>query len=270
MRFSLLLLLALVCVLPATAQRTIIETDRPGQVPSPYTVPQGVLQAELGALNGLYTEDSGNTSTVFNFPLSLRFGLTDGIEARVSSNVYQFNSVENAAGVKMNSDGFADIVAGIKYTIPAGTRVNVVVIPEVIIPVAEDQGRDPRLHTNEVGFRGNFVARFDLGASPLELSTLIGTDVLKQFATTGTGTKYYAYANLAARLAGDLNEKAKLFGEIGVYPQIIDFNNRYAVVSAGAKILAADNVSFDVFGGRAFAKSAPYDWTFGLGVSTRF
>ena len=75
---------------------------------------------------------------------------------------------------------------------------------------------------------------------------------------------------LAARLAGNLNEKAKLFGEIGVYPKIIDFNDRYAVVSAGAKILAADNVSFDVFGGRAFAKSAPYDWTFGLGVSTRF
>ncbi len=255
--------------LPAKAQSDMIETDRPGLVASPYTVPMGTLQAELGALNGLYTENVGVTATIFNFPLQLRYGLTSGLELRVSSNVYQFNSVE-FSGVKSNSDGFADLAAGIKYTIPAGTNVNVVVIPEVVIPIGEDQGRDPlRFGADQVGFRTNFVARFDLGESPLQLSVNGGVDVRKIEDFQGD-LKYFAFGNFAGRVAGELNETARLFAEAGFFPQFNDFEQRYGVVGVGAQFWAAPNVLFDVFGNRAFAKNAPYDWGFGLGVSTRF
>ncbi len=271
MRFILLTLTLLVfCASPVMGQKTIIDTDRPGLVPSPYTIPQGTFQAELGALNGYFREDNGSNLTVFNFPLQLRLGLTDGLELRVQSDVYQFNSADDPIG---DSDGFSDITAGIKYTIPAGARVNVVVIPEVIIPVGENQGRSPVSRISfedEVGFRTNFVARFDLGASPIELTTLVGTDVAKRNSGSDGDLKYFAFANLAARLAGNINENARLYGEVGVFPRINDFSDRYAVLGVGAKILGGEKVSFDVFGNRAFAKSAPYDWAFGVGVSTRF
>ena len=268
------LFLALLIALPAAAQSDRIETDRPGLVPSPYTVPMGTLQAELGALNGLYREEpggggvAGTNTTIFNFPLQFRYGLTPGLELRVSSNVYQFNSSSNPA---FDSDGFADITAGIKYTIPAGTNVNVVVIPEVVIPVGEDQGRDPlRFGTDNVSFLTDFVARFDLGTSPVALSVKGGLDVRKIGVSDGS-SKYYAFGRFAGRLSGDVNQSARLFVEGGFFPQFNDFaNNRYGVLGIGAKFLAAPNVSFDIFGNRAFASTAPYDWGFGLGVSTRF
>lgn len=262
-----LILSFLICfglALPAAAQSSMIETDRPGLVPSAYTVPMGTLQAELGALNALYTESGDFKSTVFNFPLQLRYGMTPGLELRLQSNVYEFVSAE-VGGVKNNTDGFTNLTAGLKYTIPAGTRVNVVVIPEVIIPIGEPQTR----MTDEVGFSTDFVARFDLGASPLMLSLNGGLDVLKTDVSDGS-SKYYAYGNFAGRLAGDVNPSARLFAEVGFFPQMNDFENRYAVAGVGAKFLAAPNVAFDVFGNRAFGSGGFYDWGFGAGVSTRF
>ncbi len=265
MRTLITSLFLLALALPAAAQSDRIETDRPGVVPSPYTVPMGTFQAELGALNGAYTENAGFKVTTFNFPLQLRYGLTPGLELRVQSDVYEFVSAEDANGVKNNTDGFTNLTAGIKYTIPAGAKVNVVVIPEVIVPIGEPETRN----MDDVGFSTDFVARFDLGESPLDLSVVGGLDVLKIPDYKGD-KKYFAYGNFAGRAASDFSESARLFAEIAFRPQINDFENRYALVGIGAKFLAAPNVAFDIIGHRAFATDGPYDWDFGLGVSTRF
>ena len=274
---------------PHSDLRTV-HTDRPGLIPSPYTVAQGKFQVEVGGLNGQF--DSDRDLSQFNFPTTLRYGLTPGLEIRVQSDVYNFLKLNDNTGTPRTENGFADVTAGVKYSIPAGSNINFVVMPTITIPTGDKidnvetlfplgNNYDDILSVEDLAYNLDAIAAFQLGTSAIQLTTRLGVSATKEFNDVLTGLdptgfpasdgeKYRATGRFAARLATVENRRGQLFAEVGYNPYTfskLDLGAAYA--GGGFKFMLLPNLAFDASGLAGFGEKL-YDFGFSAGVSTRF
>lgn len=110
------LLLGFVAALPSGAQEPI-STDRPDFVESSLVVGRDRIQIETSVA---YERDAagGATARTFSVPTLLRVGLGEAWEARLETDGWLRQRVEDDAGNKGRATGFADIALGMKYHVP--------------------------------------------------------------------------------------------------------------------------------------------------------
>jgi hypothetical protein len=101
------------------AQDTI-STDRPGLTYSPWLVPTGRFQAELGAPNFALSRGDGADTTAWNAPLQLRYGLSSDLEFRLGSPLYTSVRDDQA---QTTIEGWGDVELGVKAALlePGGS-----------------------------------------------------------------------------------------------------------------------------------------------------
>jgi hypothetical protein len=98
----------------STAQVEKIETDRPGQTNTPFTVPKKSIQAEIGFRKQTYRFQPVLQDTYFQLPALLtKYGLGNKLEARLITE-YAHIREENVNGNTIY-DGINNIQVGLKY-----------------------------------------------------------------------------------------------------------------------------------------------------------
>lgn len=237
----------------AAAQETIA-TDRPGLGFSALTVPAGALQVELGlpaiALDG----DGGADARLVNFPGLVRYGVTESLELRLGSTLFNSFTVESG-GARETAEGFGAVELGAKYAFSAGGGgPALALIPSVVVPVDEDWSGD------RVAYALNGVAAWSLPAG-VGLTTVAGVAAIPE----GEDDHRASYA-LAAVLGRSLAERVGGFVEGGWYPTAGAGDAGYA--GGGATYLLTDVVQVDAFVGRGLT-DASTDWLLGVGAAVR-
>jgi hypothetical protein len=132
-RHVLGVVLALACAaLPSVAQEDDrIEPDRPDVTNGTHIVDVGLLQVELG---GLYSHAGGSDQRGFGSPVAMRVGLTDWLEARVSSDGL---ITQTQGGARQTGLGNTQVGAKVRlWADPGGVPV-VSVLPTISFPTAD-------------------------------------------------------------------------------------------------------------------------------------
>lgn len=239
--FAFLLLFA---TLPAAAQ---ISTDRPGLGFAPSTVDRGIFQVELGIPDATANSISEADFQTFSFPVALRFGITDQIEARLATSVLEI--LRSDVGRSSDTDvqeGFNALSVGAKIAVLDGSGGGppLALIPAVVIPTEE----------GSVTLRADAVAGFAL-TDALGLTTVAGLSL-----TDGN-----VQGALAGVLGTGFTDVVSGYAEVGAYPS--EFGTP-AYVGAGVLVLVSPDAQIDLAFDYGLTDDAS-DWLFGLGFSFR-
>ena len=232
-----LLPLALTTLLAQSASSQI-STDRPGLAFSASTVGARVFQVEAGT-----PEATFGGSDSYRVPAALRYGLTPGLEARVSATVIDAIEVDDGTSVGL---GFDVVTLGVKVSVPV-SGASLAVIPEALVPTDGD---------GDVTFQVNAPATFTAGA--------VGLTLVPGLVTGNGSTTLNAVANLS-RAFGTITG----YAEAGVFPTLDDGGTAPVQAGAGILVLAGANTQFDAFFDAGLTDTAP-DLLIGVGVSFRF
>lgn len=113
---GLLLLAGFAIAAPCGAEEPI-STDRPDFVESSLVVGAGRVQVETSVA---YERDArgGDTARTLAVPTLLRVGLGEAWEARLETDGWLRQRVEDSAGNKARATGFGDVALGVKYHLP--------------------------------------------------------------------------------------------------------------------------------------------------------
>jgi Putative MetA-pathway of phenol degradation len=107
-----------------------IEPDRPDVTNGTHIVDVGLLQVELG---GLYSRAGGSDQRGFGSPLAMRVGLTDWLEARVSSDGVV---TQREAGIRETGLGNTQVGAKVRLWADPGGIPVLSLLPTVSFPTA--------------------------------------------------------------------------------------------------------------------------------------
>ena len=252
MRF-VLVLLALVLAVPAAAQ---IQTDRPSFAMNPYVVQRGTFQVEAGVPQALRQRTSvatfDLTQTVYTFSVLARYGVTETIEARVSTSIYDLYSLSEDATDTSESDGnagFDVITVGAKVQLATNGPI-IAVLPSVSIPTTE---------AGSVSGGASVIAGWDL-TDALDLTTTLGATL------TDTDPDVNVTGIAAAAVGGGLTETVGAFIELAAFPS----DNVTPIYGGGGlKVLLSPNFQIDGSVDVGLNDEA-VDLLFGAGLSARF
>lgn len=250
----------------ASAQETIA-TDRPGFAFSPVAVPTGSLQIEVGApqiarvgVAALDGEGSGldATSSLLNFPTTLRFGVAPRLELRAFSTLYNRVSLEvegDNASLEASDGGFGDVELGLKYQVLEASEgvPNLSLIPTVVFPTGADGFTvgDPVINANAAA---GFTLPSGFGA------TLVAG------ATIPTAEESTVTANLVALVGRSFSSAVSAYVEAAMFPTD---GATPVYVGAGLAFLATPTVQLDAFFDAGLNDEA-VDLIGGVGISARF
>lgn len=249
----LVLLLALLCTLPASAQ---ISADRPGLGFSPLVVGQGTFQVEAGTPQAVRNEFSFGgaeaTSTLFSFPVLVRYGLTETIEARVGTSVYDIARLSNNVTDTSESEGDAgfDVVeVGAKVQLATNGPL-IALLPSVSIPTTE---------AGDLSGAARVVAGWAL-TDVLDLTTTLGAVV------QDADPDYQVTGEAVAAFSASLAQAVGAYAEIAAFPSD-DATPLYG--GGGLTFLVSPDVQLDASFDVGLNDEAA-DLLFGAGISARF
>ena len=257
LRLSLLALalLALAASAPASAQ---ISTDRPGLGFASVVVPRGTFQVEVGLpdaarVDGPQVGRVTSTLTTFSFPVALRYGLTETIEFRAATSLYDVTrlSVDAPSGSGSDSDGDAglDVVeVGAKVQL-ATNGPTVALIPSLLIPTTE---------AGDLSVAVRAVAGWTL-TDRLGLTTVLGATVADRDPDTQVAAE--AVVGVSAALA----DAVSAYAEVGAYPQD---GGTPVLAGGGVLLLVSPDIQLDASFNVGLTDEAP-DLLFGAGFSFR-
>ena len=245
------LVLLAVLAAPASGQ---ITTDRPGFGFSPSVVDRGTFQVEAGLPQATRADRSlagrDATLTVYSFPIQLRYGVTDAVEFRLGSSVY------DVVRLSVDGDGDSDGNAGLDV-VEVGAKIQlatngptVAIIPSVLVP------------TTEAGdLAGTFraVAGWAL-SDQFSLTTVLGalvTDADPDAQVTGEAVAVVGTALTSALSA---------YAEVDAFP---GDNATPVLAGGGLTVLVSPDVQLDASFDLGLNDDAP-DLLFGAGASVRF
>jgi hypothetical protein len=223
-----------------------IATDRPGLAFSPRVVTPGAVQVELGAPR---LDDAGpGAEAAVAMDGAIRAGVADRIEARVSST--WFGRTPGAGGAD-GPTGVAGLRLGLKVAALDGSRVALALIPEVVLPVGDDD-----LAGDRAAYSMNVAAGMPVGSAGLVLvagaqANPVGED---DHETTGA---------LVAVLGRGLTGSLSGYVEAGAYPGP---GEDAAYAGLGAAWLPGPLVQLDAFADFGL-NDASSDAVLGLGLS---
>ena len=241
---------------PASAQ---ISTDRPGLGFSASVVDRGTFQVEAGLPQATRRDVSAGrfegSLTVFSFPVQLRYGVTETIEARLGTpSAYDVTrlSIDTPVSDGSDSDGDAGLdVVEVGAKIQLATNGPVVsLIPSLLIP------------TTEAGdLAGTFRAVAGWALSErFGLTTVLGAVVTD--ADPDTQVTGEAVAVVSTSLADALSA----YAEVGAFPSD---DATPLLAGGGLTFLVTPDVQLDASFDVGLNDDAP-DLIFGAGASVRF
>jgi hypothetical protein len=230
---------------PGTRAAETIATDRPGLAFSPRTVPRGSVQVEIGAPR---LDDAPGLDAAVGLDGAIRAGVTDRIEARASSTWY--GRTPGAHGSD-GPTGVAGLRLGLKVGALDGSRFALALIPEVVLPVGDDD-----LAGDRAAYSMNVSAGLPLGSAGLVLvggaqANPVGGD---DYETTGA---------LVALLGRGVSGSLSGYVEAGAFPGP---GEDAAYAGLGAAWLPSPRVQIDGFADFGL-NGASSDAVLGLGLS---
>ena len=238
-------------VLLAASASAQISTDRPGLAFSPSVVDRGVFQVEAGLPQATQVDVENAMPSQYSFPVQLRYGLTDAVELRLSTSVYDVRRVSTGGqGSDLDGDvGFGVIELGSKVQL-ATNGPRVAVLTSVSVPTQESSG---------LGVAARALAGWTL-SNRLGLTTVLGASVADSDPdATVTG-------EAVALVSAALSEAASVYAEAAAFP---GENATPVFAGAGALLRVTPDVQLDVSFDAGLNNDAP-DLLFGFGASVRF
>lgn len=246
-------LLLLVCMYSvAYAQVEKIDTDRPDQTESPFTIPKKWVQLEMG----FNKQQNDRQSNEYYLPTLLsKYGLTKKIELRLITTLIS-TPVAGSTGGSKYLTGLEPVEIGGKIALleehkllPKTSLLFHVAIPTLASKAYRAHHLAPNFRfsmqhslTQTVGLGYNLGAEWDgFTNKPTWIYTLAPGFNL--------GEKWYAYAELFGFIARQENAQHSFDGGFAYYPN--------------------PNFKIDLSGGFGISESAP-DWYVALGASIRF
>jgi len=255
LRITLITFAAVVAATPLLAQGTI-DTDRPGFLFATTTVPEGMLQVELGLPLVTLDEPSGGPDVrLLQFPAALRYGWSDSLELRLGAPVYNRLRVESG-GTTSHESGVGDVEVGLKWALPQGFADAAALIAGVRLPTGEDPFSvdDPAPSLNAVASWTVF--------EDMTFKGLVGWSHTPVHA----GADVDAGA-LGALLGRSLAEDLSGYVEAAFFPSDDVPDTSYAGFGLG--YLLSDDAQVDLSLDAGLDEDAA-DWIFGVGYSRRF
>ncbi len=231
MRVAVPLFLLLLPLL-AHAQDASIVADRPGLADGSTTVPRGVAQLELGV-----TAEGGDEER-FTLPALVRYGITDRLELRVSSDVVS------------DSGDLAPVAAGFKL------RLRDDDFPLSLIASAQPPSGGGSLRSTAFESEARLVSDIELAAG-LSLTPNVGV----AFVEGGDATAIFA---------------ATLEREMGRLLPFVDFEasiaggNTSMIADAGVAWVVRPDTQLDISAGMDVLGDEYPEWFIGVGYSRRF
>ena len=242
MRLFPLALVTLVSV-SASAQ---IATDRPGLGFSPAVVDRGVVQVETGLPQATA---SGGVVQALSLPVALRYGLTDAVELRLGTSVYDLARRPADGGFTLDGGGGFDVLeVGAKVQL-VPDDVPLALIASVFVPTTDGGDLEGAVRS---------VAGFAL-TDRLSLTAVLGATVSD--AEPDLEVAAEAIGVLAASLAGPVSA----YVEAGAFP---DGDATPILAGAGLLVLVSPDVQLDASFDVGLTESAD-DVLFGVGASVR-
>lgn len=250
-----LLALSALLAAPAGAQ---IATDRPGFGFSPQVVDRGTVQVEAGIPQATRTDASVGpvdaSVTRYAFPVQLRYGLSETVELRAGTSVYDVTrlSVDTPVGDGSDSDGDAgfDVVeVGAKVQLATNGPI-VALLPSLLVPTTE---------AGDLGGAVRAVAGFAL-TDRVGLTTVLGATV------TDTDPDRDVRAEAVAVVSTSLADALSGYAEVAAFP---GDGGTPAYAGGGLLVLLNPDVQLDASLDVGLTDEAD-DLVFGAGLSFRF
>lgn len=220
------LFLCLVFIMPSIGFGQKILTDRPDQTESSSTVPKKSLQIESGLLLK-FAEEGDLSVREFAIPTTLfRYGITNGIELRVSNqyiNIKEKNTSNEISGI-------SDLEIGTKVRIykKEDSKTEVAFLSHLVLPTG----------TKEVSFEK--VGTINKLAVSHELSDHIGLGYNVGYSYLGFDNGFFTYS---LALGIGVTEKVGMYVE--VYGNIGLLDEHLTNMDAGITYLLKDNFQLD-------------------------
>ena len=234
-----------------------IVTDRPTDSASPELVPPKTFQLEWGYKATRLDTDSGRTDTHALPDLLARFGISERVEARLTTTGW---TLENTSTGK--EQGFTDISVGAKIALAheRERRPQMALLVDVSLPVGHVEFTDDYV-IPKVLFLAAHTLTYRLG-----LTWNLGPSVVTR--NTDEGTQTDLTLNYAVALSGAAGGSFSLFAE--VYGNFASGQNvpDSHTFQLGAIVLLSRTWQIDVRGGIGMVDNVP-DWLFGAGFAFR-
>lgn len=236
----------LLVTLTRAADAQTIATDRSGLSFATSTVPARRLQVELG-LPAL-TYDGAHGDPAGALTMAFRYGLADRLEARASTTW----AVRTPAEPGLHGPtGIAGLRTGAKVTVASGPAFSMVVVPEVVLPVGNQD-----LAGDRASYSLNAAAGMPLGSASLTLVAGAQADPAGEDDRETTLT-------FGAVLGRSLTSTVSGYLEAGVFP---GHGDNGACAGLGLYWLPSPLVQLDAWSQFGLVDATP-DASLGVGVS---
>jgi hypothetical protein len=248
-------------VTPAAADSTdLINPDRPGIADGSRVIRRGQLQLEIGVQRERrHSGDIGTTTTFV--PLLLRFGVADGLEARIEGNSLTSTSTTGGGASGVRITGYSPASLGAKYEIfdaHGENRLSLGVIARVFPPTGST---DYRSHRYAEDLR--LAADWDF-APQLSLNPNVGIARLDD----GQGGVFVSTLG-ALTLTYSPTERINPFVDVGAQTPEAPRGAAAITLDAGLGYIIGRDIQLDVSAGRGAHGSTPPHPFVAIGLSLR-
>jgi len=255
--------LVFVCSVPVDAQS--IETDRPDQTETSWTVPEGTVQLESGVAHewGSALLEIVTGYRVTTSGLLARVGVVEGVEARLSLE-HQYNSEDVLAAVptiglgdesaRRIEAGLAAVAIGAKVGLmhESGLLPEGALIAHAMLPVGAAPFR-PRFVTPDVRFSASHTLADAVG---------LGYNLGMEWEDGLTGASFVYTLTVGADVFDDTSGYVEIYGSTRLE------GGQSTALDGGVTWRPADNVQLDISGGIGLTTITP-DAMIGVGASIR-
>lgn len=240
-----------------------LSADRPDFVESSSVVGKGRFQLETG-FNSEHNKADGVKERATSTPTLLRFGLSDSLELRVSSDGFsRLRSEDTATGITTRERGYSDLNIGIKWNTHEGDPTSNT--PAMAWLLHAD------LETGSRAFRGDgvrpslrFVAEWEL---PNDWSVGVMPGI---FAEKNEDGDRYVGGIAAITVGKGWTERFRTYVELAGQQLASKKNGGHVVTwDTGATYLITNDVQVDIGLAWGATKDTP-DFAWGVGLAVRF
>ncbi len=222
-----------------------VQTDRPDQTETPFTVPKNHFQIE----NGFLFEQTDNNTQFYTEPSTLiKYGLNDHFELGVITEIATIKSNENITGLSPVTFRFKEKITDEKGCLPVTSFIGYLTVPRL----------------SSKNFKATYLA-------PAFRFTMQHT----------LSDKFSLGYNLGAEWNGESPEQIFIYtlttgysisNKIGAYVELYGFAPQSSKADyrcdGGLNYLLQPNILFDISGGFGLTDNAP-DYYYALGFSFR-
>jgi hypothetical protein len=265
-RRTMILILSLLPAGAALGQSAApLVTDRPGLLFSSLTVGRGVVMTEWGIPAVTVNAAAGVDARLTSLFGLVRYGVTDSIELRLDSPLYNQSRV-SVGGRTATDHGVGDLEVGAKWHLldNHGAQPSFALIPSVIVPTGGSGfTADHPIYQLNAMAEWNLASGWGIGALAGYLNGSSGGD------RYGQGTFGVSLGRSLPSPASAAAQKWSAYGEAVYVSTNLSGASDSSFLGGGVKYLASNDVQLDLSFDRGLTADSP-DWLFGLGIAVRF